>query len=98
MRSLAALALLASSWSGLAAAGTLDIAANASDPAPRQSWEQVVEQFQVENPDISVKLAVYDHESYKRALRNWLTGAPPDVVFWFVGNRMREFVGPGLLA
>ena len=48
-------------------------------------------------PDVEVEFNVYDHESYKKSMRNWLTGAPPDVVFWFAGNRMREFVQPGLL-
>ena len=53
------------------------------------------QRFQRENPDISVEFNVYDHESYKKAIRNWLTGAPPDVVFWFAGNRMRQFVDAG---
>jgi multiple sugar transport system substrate-binding protein len=81
-----------------ARADTLVINANASDPAPRAAWTAAIDKFQRENPGIAVKLNVYDHESYKKALRNWLTSAPPDVVFWFVGNRMREFVRPGLLA
>ncbi len=81
-----------------ARADTLVINANASDPAPRAAWTSVIDKFQRENPGIAVKLNVYDHESYKKALRNWLTSAPPDVVFWFVGHRMREFVEPGLLA
>ncbi|MEO8134756.1 MAG: ABC transporter substrate-binding protein [Betaproteobacteria bacterium] len=80
-----------------AAAGTLVINANTTDPAPRAAWEEAIQRFGRENPDIRVELNVYDHESYKRALRNWLTGVPPDVVFWFAGNRMRQFVTPGLL-
>lgn len=79
------------------AAGTLVINANTTDPAPRAAWQAAVRQFEAENPDIRVELNVYDHESYKKALRNWLTSAPPDVVFWFAGNRMRQFVVPGLL-
>ncbi len=80
-----------------AGADTLVVNANASDPAPRAAWEAAVDRFQRENPDIQVELNVYDHESYKKAIRNWLTGAPPDVVFWFAGHRMRQFVTPGLL-
>jgi len=79
-------------FAGEAAAGTLVINANTSDPAPRAAWEAVVADFQRDNPGVEVKLNVYDHESYKKAIRNWLTGASPDVVFWFAGNRMREFV------
>ncbi len=80
-----------------AAAGTLVIDANAADPAPRAAWTAAVEQFQRENADVDVEFNVYDHESYKKAIRNWLTSAPPDVVFWFAGERMRQFVTPGLL-
>jgi multiple sugar transport system substrate-binding protein len=81
-----------------ASAGTLNINANTSDPTPRAAWESAVAAFQRENPDIAVKFNVFDHESYKKSIRNWLTSASPDVVFWFVGNRMREFVSRGLLA
>src|SRR4051812_28095859 len=79
------------------AAGALVINANTTDPAPRAAWQAAVRQFEVEHPDVRVELNVYDHESYKKAIRNWLTSAPPDVVFWFAGNRMRQFVAPGLL-
>ena len=78
-------------------AGTLVVNLNSADPAPRAAWEAVVQRFERENPNIRVELNLYDHESYKRAIRNWLTGTPPDVVFWFAGNRMRQFVAPGLL-
>lgn len=88
-----ALALL-----GPASARTLVINANTSDPAPRAAWGAAVAAFQRENPDIEVKFNVYDHESYKRSIRNWLTGGSPDVVFWFAGNRMRGFVERALLA
>ena len=95
-RRLRALTLLAlacpAAW-----AGTLAINLNSADPAPRAAWEAAVQRFQRENPQIRVELNLYDHESYKRAIRNWLTGMPPDVMFWFAGNRMRQFVTPGLL-
>jgi multiple sugar transport system substrate-binding protein len=78
-------------------ARTLIINTNTSDPAPRAAWESAVAKFRMENPDLDVRFNIYDHESYKNAVRNWLTGAPPDVVFWFVGRRMRELVTPGLL-
>jgi multiple sugar transport system substrate-binding protein len=81
---------------GAAGAGTLVINSNSADPAPRAAWEAAVAAFRRENPDIRVEFNVYDHESYKKAIRNWLTGVPPDVVFWFAGNRMRQFTGPGL--
>jgi multiple sugar transport system substrate-binding protein len=83
---------------GPASARTLVINANTSDPAPRAAWEAAVADFQRENPGVEVKFNIYDHESYKKSIRNWLTGASPDVVFWFAGNRMREFVRRKLLS
>ena len=94
------LLLIASLWVACAAtpwAGTLVINANTADPAPRAAWDATVQRFQRENPDVRVQFNVYDSESYKKSIRNWLTGAPPDVVFWYAGNRMRQFVTPGLL-
>src|SRR3712207_1600370 len=94
---LALIGAVAAAISQQAWAGTLIINANTSDPAPRAAWERVVEAFRAEHPGIDVKFNIYDHESYKRSLRNWLTSASPDVIFWNVGNRMRQFVKPGLL-
>jgi multiple sugar transport system substrate-binding protein len=93
----AALLALLAALCGAAAAGTLVINANTSDPAPRAAWEAAVQRFQREYPEVRVRLNIYDHESYKKSIRNWLTGAPPDVVFWFAGHRMRQFVAPALL-
>jgi multiple sugar transport system substrate-binding protein len=81
----------------VALADTLVINANTSNPAPRAAWEAAIADFEAEYPEIEVEFNVYDHESYKKAIRNWLTSASPDVVYWFVGNRMRQFVTPGLL-
>ena len=78
-------------------AGTLVINSDTSDPAPKAAWEEIVAQFNKDNPGITAKLNVYDHESYKKSIRNWLTSASPDVVFWYVGTRMKQFTKPGLL-
>jgi multiple sugar transport system substrate-binding protein len=80
-----------------AKAGELVINSDSSDPAPRKAWENVVDEFKKANPDINVKFNVYDHESYKKSIRNWLTSASPDVVFWYVATRMRQFSDAGLL-
>jgi multiple sugar transport system substrate-binding protein len=95
IRSAGLLALAALSCTALA--GTLVVNANTSDPVPRAAWEAAVQRFQRAHPGVEVRLNIYDHESYKRSIRNWLTGIPPDVVFWFAGHRMRQFVTPGLL-
>src|SRR5512144_336501 len=92
-----ALAWVALLGMSVAKAGALVVNANTSDPAPRAAWEAAVARFERENPDVRVSFNVYDHESYKKSIRNWLTAEPPDVVFWFAGHRMRQFVTPGLL-
>jgi len=82
-------------WPALA--GTLVVNANTADPAPRAAWEELAARFQAENPDVELRLNIYDGESYKKSIRNWLTSAPPDVVYWNAGYRMRQFVAPRLL-
>lgn len=80
-----------------AVSGKLIINSDQSDPAPRKAWTQVVEQFRQENPDLEVSFNLFGHESYKTGFRQWLGNAPPDVVFWYAGERMQYFVQRGLL-
>ena len=91
------LALVVALFALAARAGTLVINLNTTEPAPRAAWQATIAAFERDNPDVRVQLNVYDHESYKQSIRNWLTGVPPDVVFWFAGNRMRQLAAPGLL-
>lgn len=91
-----ALAGLGGSFSLSAWAGQLVINSNQSDPAPKAAFSALIKKFEQENPDIKVSYNEYDHEAYKTALRNWLSTSPPDVVYWFAGNRMKEFVARGL--
>ncbi len=79
-----------------ALADTLVINSNQSDPAPKAAFNDLVDKFQEENPDIDVVFNEYDHEGYKTVIRNWLVTNPPDVAFWFAGDRMRFFVERGL--
>lgn len=96
VKHIAATAVLAASVSTTAFAGTLVINSDASDPAPKEAWSEIINRFEKENPDITVKYNLYDHESYKTTIRNWLVTSPPDVVFWYAGNRMKAFVDRGL--
>jgi len=91
----AVIALLAGA--GAASAGTLVINSNTSDPAPKAAFEAAIAAFEAENPDIEVKLNVFDHEGFKTSIRNFLSSQAPDVVTWFAGNRMKVFVDRGLL-
>ncbi|OCH66180.1 extracellular solute-binding protein [Vibrio splendidus] len=96
VKHIAASAVLAASMSATSFAGTLVINSDASDPAPKEAWGEIINRFEKENPDITVKYNLYDHESYKTTIRNWLVTSPPDVVFWYAGNRMKAFVDRGL--
>ena len=78
-------------------AGEITFNTDTSDPKPKAAFEAVVAKFQAENPGITVKMNISDHESYKASIRNWLTSAPPDVALWYTGERMNQFVAPGLL-
>ncbi len=90
---LAASALL----SATAMSGTLVINSDQADPAPKKAFDELVEEFKQDNPDIEIQFNTFEKESYKTAIRNWLTSEPPDVVFWYAGNRMKTFVDRGLL-
>ncbi|MEA3311896.1 MAG: ABC transporter substrate-binding protein [candidate division WOR-3 bacterium] len=66
-------------------------------------WEakdnQIVQLFTENNPDIQVEHSVVTHEDFKNLLRVWLvSSAPPDVLTWFGGERLRYFAEKGLIA
>ncbi|MEH0688484.1 extracellular solute-binding protein [Vibrio cholerae] len=96
VKHLAATAILGATLSTSAWAGTLVINSDASDPAPKEAWAEIIKRFEQEYPDVTVKYNLYDHEAYKTTIRNWLVTSPPDVVFWYAGNRMKTFVDRGL--
>ncbi|MEZ8823543.1 extracellular solute-binding protein [Vibrio amylolyticus] len=96
VKHLAATAVLGAALSTSAWAGTLVINSDQADPAPKAAWAEIVKQFEAENPDITVEYNLYDKEAYKTTIRNWLVTSPPDVVFWYAGNRMKTFVDRGL--
>lgn len=78
-------------------AGDLVIYSNAADPAPKAAFEALVKDFEAANPDIKVKLTLFDAENYKTTIRNFLSADAPDVANWYAGNRMKPFVDGGLL-
>lgn len=96
VKKLAAAAVLSAFMGTSALAGELVINSDASDPAPKAAFAEIVKKFEAANPDVTVKYNLYDHESYKTTIRNWLVTTPPDVVFWYAGNRMKTFVDRGL--
>jgi multiple sugar transport system substrate-binding protein len=82
--------------SGVVAGTLLVINADTSDPAPRAAFEQLVADFQKDHLDLQVQLTVYDHEAFKPAIRLFLIFDAPDVVTWYVGERMKTFVSRDL--
>ncbi len=87
---------LASVLATSAFAGELVINTDTSDPAPKEAFQNLIDGFQAENPDITVKWNLFDHEGYKTSIRNLLTADAPDLANWYAGNRMLPFVKAGL--
>lgn len=77
-------------------AGELVINTDTSDPAPKAAFAQLIEDFEAENPDVTVVWNVFDHEGYKTSIRNFLTADAPDIANWYAGNRMLPYVNAGL--
>ncbi|WP_415182637.1 ABC transporter substrate-binding protein [Phaeovulum sp.] len=79
----------------LAQQRTLTLNTDASDPAPKAAFDQLIKGFEAENPDVHVTVNIFDHEGYKTAIRNFLTADSPDLANWYAGNRMAPFVKSG---
>ena len=79
-------------------ASELIINYDGTDPAPKKAFTELIADFEKANPDIKVKWNLFDHESYKTSIRNFLTAEAPDVAAWYAGNRMAPFVKAGLFA
>ncbi|WP_108503018.1 ABC transporter substrate-binding protein [Paracoccus indicus] len=91
-RGLLLAALLATTAPAFAQTRELVMNTDASDPAPKAAFEQLIADFEAEYPDIKVKVNTFDHEGYKTAIRNFLTADAPDLANWYAGNRMAPFV------
>jgi multiple sugar transport system substrate-binding protein len=78
-------------------AGVITLNTDASDPAPKAAFADLIKGFEAANPGITVKVNTFDHEGFKTSIRNFLTADAPDVVTWYAGNRMAPFVDAGLL-
>ena len=87
---------IAALMASTAMAGELVINTDTSDPAPKAAFQQLIDDFEAENPDISVTWNLFDHEGYKTSIRNFLSADAPDVASWYAGNRMLPYVQAGL--
>lgn len=80
--------------------GTKELVINSymSDEAPKKAFQEIVDMFKAENPEINVTVNTSAHEQFKTQLANWLTSKnAPDVVTWFAGYRMQQYAAKGLL-
>ena len=75
----------------------LVIISNRGNVGQREALQAIAEEF---GKATGAKVSVnnMDHEAHKTAIRNYLVASPPDINFWFSGERMRGFVERGLLA
>ncbi|PIB26018.1 sugar ABC transporter substrate-binding protein [Amylibacter kogurei] len=76
--------------------GDLKIFLDTSNPAPRETFETMIAEFQGMHPDLKIETTIIDREAYKTQIRNFLTANAPDVATWYAGNRMLPYVQPGL--
>jgi multiple sugar transport system substrate-binding protein len=93
---LAATTMLAGAVSAQELSGTLRIASDMSNPAPRAVMEGLAADFDAMHPDLTVELTIVDREAWKTQIRNALSADPPDVVNWYAANRMGPYVNAGL--
>lgn len=64
----------------------------------RQAYFELVQGFEKENPDIDVKITAIPNEKYKRGVEAFLkSSSNTDVVFWFGGARLGQFISQGLV-
>lgn len=96
MKSVASAAAAVMLTTSASIAADLVINLDQTDPAPKKAFEDIVEGFKKENPDINVIVNTMHKEAYKTSIRNFLTADAPDVAAWYAGNRMAPFVNAGL--
>ncbi|XBS71681.1 extracellular solute-binding protein [Acerihabitans sp. KWT182] len=81
----------------LANAGTLNVNIAFKGANQRAVWESVIADFQRTHPDVTVKTAFIEEETYKAQLPAWLTTVAPDIIKWHEGERMAYYASRGLL-
>ena len=64
----------------------------------RNAYVELVRKFERHYPSIKVNIQALEQESYKEYFELWLNAdARSDVMFWFGGERLNEFVHQGLI-
>ncbi|OOO27886.1 hypothetical protein BS627_03030 [Agrobacterium salinitolerans] len=79
----------------IASTRELTIIGNDGNPTAREVFKKITEDFAAAT-GVKVSLNYMDVEGHKTAIRSYLITSPPDLCFWYSGERMRYFVGRGL--
>ncbi len=87
---------MAASAPASAAAGSVTLGSNYSDPVPKGVLASIVDTFQKQQSGITVKVNTVDHGTFQDQISAYLQGTPDDVFTWFSGFRMRFFAAQGL--
>jgi len=75
--------------------GRVTLGSNASDPAPKQALQAVIDAFTAAT-GIQVAINTVDHASFQNHISAYLQGKPDETFTWFAGNRMRFLAAQGL--
>src|SRR4051812_10366903 len=78
-----------------AAAGTVTVGSNYSDPVPKKAMAAVFDKF-AKASGTQVKVNNVDHNTFQEQINSYLQGKPDDVFTWFAGYRMQFFAQKGL--
>jgi len=80
-------------------AAPLVIAANPVDGKQRTVFNDYIQAFRVQHPNIKVVLQIQEHENFKSYVRNNIAKSPAiaDLIFWFGGASLREFADKRLV-
>src|SRR5438270_2141455 len=80
-----------------AAAGTVTVGSNYSDPVPKKAMGAVFDKF-AKQTGTKVSINTVDHNTFQEQINTYLQGQPQDVFTWFAGYRMQFFAQKGLLS
>src|SRR6185295_4418771 len=81
--------------SPVAAAGTISVGSNHSDPGEKKGMDAINAAFTAAT-GIDVKMNTVDHGTFQDQLQNYLGGTPDTAYTWFSGFRMKFFADQGL--
>lgn len=78
---------------------TFSIALMLNTEREARSYTKFVEEFEQQNPQLTINLKYYNDLVYKTNIESWLRNAEYDLIYWQAGfSRLNEFVERGLLA